>query len=638
MQAPRVTRSSVLGKRGHHHDTPISLPAKSSDLPTPDSTPSPKRARTSLGYFDPDSNKENVPPLSVGLRSPEASPTSTRSARSLRRTTTELTTPSRTKPVRRHASTTTIIPITPTREVSQPSLATPPITPKILLPLHARAKALLRATCNDATATVTCRDVERDSITQFLQSFVNDEPSKRCMYISGSPGTGKTALLNHVLRSFDSRVCNVFFLNCMVLKNVDTLWEKLVEDLTATNVMPSKKTNIKKLKGRAAAEAAFASLTTKCILVLDELDHIAADPHTIESILSLPKSNPESLCLIGIANTHTLSSGTSSGIPIARDVLTVHFSPYTTAQLQDILRTRLSELYSEDQDSTNSGMAAFLPPSSLTLLTKKIAAMTGDVRSLFEVLRGAINLAVSSSAAEENPLSHSPKVTPAIILQALKSHVTSSNNTSNKHVASISLATGNSEIVAKINRLNLQARVILLSVLLAAKRFEAGLALTSAAISLKKAPALKRSSSTNCSRQTCIDTTQLHSYYCAALLRSDAACLNVASKSEFGDLLVILEGSGLVSSSASQSTLSGAGTRQGKRTFGRSASFNGLSKNLATSAIRLAEGIWVEEVLRGLGIANPVEDDVVQSEIRGIWERETARMERETKNAKSDLN
>ena len=31
------------------------------------------------------------------------------------------------------------------------------------------------------------------------------------------------------------------------------------------------------------------------------------------------------------------------------------------------------------------------------LLTKKVAALTGDVRSLFEVLRGAIDLAVAPS-------------------------------------------------------------------------------------------------------------------------------------------------------------------------------------------------------------------------------------------------
>ena len=40
------------------------------------------------------------------------------------------------------------------------------------------------------------------------------------------------------------------------------------------------------------------------------------------------------------------------------------------------------------------------------LLTKKAAALTGDVRSLFEVLRGTIDLAVAPTARnsmDENP-------------------------------------------------------------------------------------------------------------------------------------------------------------------------------------------------------------------------------------------
>ena len=126
-----------------------------------------------------------------------------------------------------------------------------------------------------------------------------------------------------------------------------------------------------------------------------------------------------------------------------------------------------------------------------------------------------------------------------------------------------------------------------------------------------------------------MDTAQLHSYYSATLVRCDAACLNVASKSEFGDLLVILEGAGLVSSGSHLT--SSTSVRQGKKVVGRSASFSGLRKSLATSRVQLAEGVWTNEVLRGLGIADSVGDDVLQCEIRSIWERETTRLERELK-------
>jgi len=227
-------------------------------------------------------------------------------------------------------------------------------------------------------------------------------------------------------------------------------------------------------------------------------------------------------------------------------------------------------------------------------------------------------------------LNFSPKVTPASILQALKSYAPASNSTSKTcSTPSEPAMACNSEIVGKINGINLQARVVLLCVLLASKRLGAGLPLSSGSLAPRKAPSMKRSQSAGCARQSCIDTAQLHSYYSASLVRCDAACLNVASKSEFGDLLVILEGAGLVSSGSHLS--SSTSVRQGKKVVGRSASFSGLRKSLATSQVQLAEGVWTNEVLRGLGIADAVGDDVLQCEIRSIWERETARLERELK-------
>ncbi|KAK2467868.1 hypothetical protein APHAL10511_000163 [Amanita phalloides] len=623
VQTSRVTRSSVLGKRAHQQqDATTATLTKSCNvqLPTPDSTPNPKRPRTSISSYDGDSNKENVPPSSSQTVGSDVAPTV---AGTVRATTTEQLTPTRSRPLRRHASTTSAMPTN--HGFSNSSLTTPPATPKPLLPLYARVKALLRTTCN-ANATITCRDAECDVIMKFLQSFLSGEATQRCLYISGSPGTGKTALLNSVLRTSKHDLCNVMTINCMTLKGVDALWQQLFDDLVSTNAELKKAARLKKLKGREAVEMALAALSKRCILVLDELDHIASDPRALDDILALPKNNPKSFCLIGIANTHTLMSGISSGIhSTTNDVVTIHFAPYTATQLQEILQSRLSLL----NDSNDGAMKTFLPLSVLTLLTKKVAAMTGDVRTLFEVLRGAIDIAMSSSNGDENSLSRTVKVTPPCILQALKLYASTASTP--KACSTNGSVACNSEIIAKINGLNLQARVILLCILLASKRLGANLPLSSASTSPRKAPLLKRSSSANCSRQTSIDTTLLHNYYSAALLRCDAACLNVASKSEFGDLLVILEGAGLISS-GSPVVSSTSSTRQGKKTLSRSVSFSGFRKSLATSEIRLTEGVWMVEVLRGLGIADDNDDNVLQSEIRSIWERETARMERETKN------
>jgi len=83
-----LTRSSVLGKRGHQESSPAPS-TKSEQLQTPDRTPNPKRARTTL-LVDDDSNKENIPPF---MTSPVSANVTPRSARALRRNATEVITP-----------------------------------------------------------------------------------------------------------------------------------------------------------------------------------------------------------------------------------------------------------------------------------------------------------------------------------------------------------------------------------------------------------------------------------------------------------------------------------------------------------------------------------------------------------------
>ncbi|KAF8069994.1 P-loop containing nucleoside triphosphate hydrolase protein [Lyophyllum atratum] len=669
MQTTRLTRSSVLGKRAHQQQESSSTAVCEQQLQTPDPTPNPKRVRTSTSAVDGDSNKENVPPFSPEVINMEVS--TPRSARALRQTATELVvTPTRARPTpRRHASTSTISsPVTPAGGISYLAISTPPLTPPTaLLPLHARARALLRATCN-ADTQIAGRDSERATIQAFLTSFLGDsdipfgDATSTSLYISGTPGTGKTALVNSILREMTTDA-KVVFINCMALNSVESLWDRLIEELGNTQKQKSAGRS-KKVKGRDAVEALLSHHRGKCIIILDELDHITPTTQSLTSLFSLPNTIPSSIRLIGIANTHTLTSSSSStsSVSAASNVLTVHFAPYTPAQLQQILQSRLQPLYKEDiTDEGKAALAAkkLLPPPTLMLLTKKVAALTGDVRSLFEVLRGAIDLAVTASTpasptpssistVDENPL-NSPalSVTPSHILAALKAYTPSSTSVPTTKAtlpakAAVATPSTNSEIVAKVNNLGLQARLVLLCILLASRRLEANLpitASTSITSTPKKSPAspIKRAASlptpTTNGNGVGIDPTQLHTYYGGVLDRSDSGVFEVVSRSEFGDLVGVLEGIGLVSLGGTSDISAGTGA---KRAFGRSASFaggsgfGGAGKGKGKGEVKLVKGVRGDEVLRGLGIT-AAELDIMEEEVKAIWEREMARLARDLK-------
>ncbi|KAJ7747245.1 P-loop containing nucleoside triphosphate hydrolase protein [Mycena metata] len=616
--ASPVTRSSVLGKRPHNSDpsTPQQADSKR-QLQTPDNTPLPKRPRTSSTALDGDGNKENVPPFNTDS---VASPPSPRLTRSLRRTITSDGSPSRVRhSISRRASTSAIVPATPTAEIAQLTLATPPPTPpNSILPIHVRARALLRATCNSPATEMAGRDAERVAIADFFASLIDeaDVVEHTSLYISGSPGTGKTALVNAVLRTLDVDQVKIIAINCMALNSVDTLWERLIEELSATADKKRKTAGrARKSQGRDAVNALLTVLPTKCIIILDELDHIAPTAQSLASLFSLSASRPSTLRVVGIANTHTLTASSSAGfVPSSSDVRTLHFAPYTPAQLLHILQSRLAPLYigepSDDEETAQVAAQAaqkFLSPPALNLLTKKIAALTGDVRSLFEVLRGAIDLAVASPSStpsptparvEENPLNPSVKsvLAPSHILAALKAYTPSS--------APAPRAAGE------------------------------GPSPTASHQTAKYAAAAASSSA-------CVfggvDPAQLHGFYIAILSRSCDGVFSPVSRSEFGDLVSMLEGVGLVSCpspASSPAATSGSVAGKSKRAFGRSASF-GFGANRGGGGagdVQLAAAVRTEEVLRGLGIGmvDAAAEDIAVEEVNAIWVKENGRLKRDT--------
>lgn len=127
---------------------------------------------------------------------------------------------------------------TPASSLSLLSLATPPPTPPTsLLPIHVRARALLRPTCNDSPQFAG-RSTERQKIESFLISFLADQIDSEApstLYVSGSPGTGKTALVNAVLAAMEAKLqakgTRVLSVNCMALAGVDAVWQRLADIL-----------------------------------------------------------------------------------------------------------------------------------------------------------------------------------------------------------------------------------------------------------------------------------------------------------------------------------------------------------------------------------------------------------------------
>ncbi|KAF7793783.1 hypothetical protein EIP86_004904 [Pleurotus ostreatoroseus] len=484
------------------------------------------------------------------------------------------------------------------------------------------------------------RSQERDQIIAFIKPFITsgDAKDQSILYISGSPGTGKTAMVNSVLTELrvelEAADIRTFTINCMALNNIEALWDRFKDEFQEEPRKETKASKTKKGKETSfeTVKRILASQSKKCVVLLDELDHIASSSQSLDVIFNTIEKYQSHIRLIGIANTHTLSAHASTEISAQATggVKTLHFSPYTAKQLLEILQARLSPL-SESKQPTSEKADTFLPLPTLILLTKKIAAQTGDVRAVFEVLRGAIDIAVNSNESA-NPLAEpTPPVTPAHVLSALKAYTPASNPTqsataSPSPVKGPSRKASDSEVVNKVRDLSLQARLAVVAAVLARKRLDLSLPISGSAPNTPTSTPRKRGQAAPSSGA--IDASHLHSFYKTILARSDNGAFVAVSRSEFNDLMNVLETVGLVTLSSASTP--GSPSKSGRRT----ASFGAMLGKGTSQEIRFVEGVRMDEIMRGLGISDDAataSGDIKEEEIKGLWESEKVRISRESK-------
>ncbi|CAE6430728.1 unnamed protein product [Rhizoctonia solani] len=534
-------------------------------------------------------------------------------------------------------------PSDPTSAPRLPSLVsrlqlTPPATPPVtVLSLHARARALLRP----GVGEVIGRDKERAILTDFLAPFVAGKPQgptdKLAAYISGAPGTGKTALVSEVLRTVAKDKVQGIYVNCTGFKEESSVWARVLEE----GGFP-----LPKGKGSAGSEkkkfeTALSSQNIKCVVVLDELDFVLRTPSALSSIFDLAHTIPACLRIIGISNTLTLGATNShTAATVANDFLTLDISPYVAEDIVKIVQGRLSGLESAPNGDTSAtaprvtGASLVIAPTALTFLSKKLSTQTGDLRAALDAVRRTIELA----EREVNPFAPStPSQVPAT--PAVPNPAGNPGVATMKHVLDAlrgrdGLAGGQAVGIAR--GLGMQARLVMVSILVARRRAAAGLVilpvksvnnLTRTPSKVPRTPSRtsRASQQTSPSKRSRVgeselyEASALHGAY-TAILTSDGTFAPV-SRSEFQDLLGVLETGGLVK------IIGNVGQATPTRRKATVISSEPL--------VGLAEGIREEDVLRGLGSAGAgASAGVKEEEAMALWDRELKRSARDVERVK----
>lgn len=252
-----------------------------------------------------------------------------------------------------------------------------------------------------------CRDAEKATIRRFLETAIRDSvgdyaSGDRCIYISGVPGTGKTATVREIIRVLKKQqsrgefpAFEVVETNGMNLPQPSLIYSEIYAAVVGKRGVPpdrakrllevrfNQSSGHEKQREAISGVAAKARLEGKCVvLILDELDILVSRSQEIlYDVLEWSTRKNSKLAVIGIANTMDLPERLLPRLKSRMGNNRLVYPPYTKDQLMTILNLSLS------------GWSIKFEGSAKKLVAAKVAAVSGDVRRAMEICRRARQIA-----------------------------------------------------------------------------------------------------------------------------------------------------------------------------------------------------------------------------------------------------
>ncbi|XP_041318812.1 cell division control protein 6 homolog isoform X1 [Pyrgilauda ruficollis] len=222
------------------------------------------------------------------------------------------------------------------------------------------------------------REQETGMLRQFLLEHVlGRRPGS--LYVSGAPGTGKTACLSRVLLDCKDKLAGsrTVVLNCMALGSPHSVFPALAQQL-----------GLPVATGRECIRSLEKHLTAQgpmVLLVLDELDQLESKGQDVlYTLFEWPQLPSSRLVLVGLANALDLTDRSLArlGARLAGRPQLLHFPPYTKEQLTLILQERLGQVAGDP----------VLDSAALQFCARKVSAVSGDARKALDVCRRAVEV------------------------------------------------------------------------------------------------------------------------------------------------------------------------------------------------------------------------------------------------------
>uniref|UniRef100_A0A2K6AUL6 Cell division control protein n=1 Tax=Macaca nemestrina TaxID=9545 RepID=A0A2K6AUL6_MACNE len=248
---------------------------------------------------------------------------------------------------------------------------------------YQQAKLVLNTAVPDR---LPAREREMDVIRNFLREHICGKKAGS-LYLSGAPGTGKTACLSRILQDLKKELkgFKTIMLNCMSLRSAQAVFPAIAQEICQEEVSkPAGKDMMRKLEKHMTADKG-----PMIVLVLDEMDQLdSKGQDVLYTLFEWPWLSNSRLVLIGIANTLDLTDRILPRLQARENCKPqlLNFPPYTRNQIVAILQDRLTQVSIRFWDNAcNSNCCA----------RKSLCCFREIVRKALDVCRRAIEIVES---------------------------------------------------------------------------------------------------------------------------------------------------------------------------------------------------------------------------------------------------
>ncbi|GMM47974.1 AAA family ATPase [Pichia kluyveri] len=282
---------------------------------------------------------------------------------------------------------------------------------------YSKAKNLFLRSSNPYSISkfvLSGREKEASILKDYIFESLNLIKSNS-IYVSGAPGTGKSAQMNATLNELTNDADlidesqNIYFIrslnneklnkkvriikfNCMSINSPTELFKEIYQNITGLSYRSE-------LDNQNIYNLFTKNSKNNCdmnILILDEMDNIITKSQ--QSLFELftwasdiiQTENKPNILLIGIANSLNL---TDRFLPRLRanciNPKLVSFLPYTADQIRSVISNKLISL---QPSSTKNNSIPIVHPAAIQFCSKKAAVTNGDLRRAFDIMYSSLNL------------------------------------------------------------------------------------------------------------------------------------------------------------------------------------------------------------------------------------------------------